>query len=78
MKIFLAALCLLISVSANAYDDDFCEGFELGYKEGYCYGQGYGCLEPLTPLCPLPRLGEDSFKGGYQRGFLVGLRTRGN
>lgn len=52
--------------------DAFCDGWEDGYKEGYCYGKGFGCLEPLAPLCPLPRLGEDGYKDGYNRGFLKG------
>jgi hypothetical protein len=51
--------------------DDFCDGFELGFKRGYCYQQ-YACLEPLTPLCPLPKLGESGFEDGFKRGMLEG------
>ena len=53
--------------------DDYCDGWNDGYKSGWCYGRGYGCLEPLVPLCPLPRLGEDGYKAGYNRGFLQGI-----
>ena len=55
-------------VSVSAY----CDGWSDGYKEGYCYGKGFGCLEPLVPLCPLARLGEDGYRDGYNRGFLQG------
>lgn len=65
----------LLSLSALAQDGGFCEGWEAGYVAGYCY-QKYSCLEPLVPLCPLPRLGEDNYQGGYNRGFLVGLNAR--
>lgn len=53
----------------------FCDGYEAGYIAGYCY-KVYGCLEPLTPLCPLPDLGEDNYKGGYNKGFLDGLNDQ--
>jgi hypothetical protein len=53
----------------------FCAGWADGYGEGYCYEQ-YACLRPLTPLCPLPRLGESSYQDGYNRGFMVGLANR--
>jgi len=69
----LAAAMLLAASEASA--DAFCDGWEDGYKAGYCYRQ-FGCLEPLVPLCPLPRLGEDSYKDGYNRGFLAGLNVR--
>ena len=62
----------------ESISSSYCEGWEDGYKEGWCYGQGYGCLEPLVPLCPLARLGEDGYKDGYHRGFLKGKKDRQN
>lgn len=69
------ALFLGVFFSVALADDAFCDGWEAGYKSGYCYQKSY-CLEPLSPLCPLPRLGEDGYNAGYNRGFLAGLSAR--
>jgi len=74
-KIVFAIVCSILLFSSLAFADAFCDGWEDGYKAGYCYRQ-YACLEPLVPLCPLPRLGEDTYQDGYNRGFLAGLNAR--
>lgn len=75
---FVLGVALLGASSAPASaDTPFCDGWAAGYVAGYCYQQ-YSCLEPLVPLCPLPRLGEDGYKDGYNRGFLAGLNARQN
>ena len=56
-------------------DSDFCDGWEDGYVQGYCY-QVENCNEPLIPLCPLPEVNEDTFTDGYNRGFLKGLEDQ--
>jgi hypothetical protein len=77
MKKLLIALMLTISIAQATRDNSgFCAGWEDGYKSGWCYQEMY-CLPPLTPLCPLPRLGEDSYQGGYNRGFIQGINDRG-
>ena len=55
--------------------DQFCDGFEAGYKAGWCY-EIFGCIEPITPLCPMPEINETSYKDGYNRGFLRALEER--
>ena len=54
---------------------DFCEGWEDGYCEGWKDVKGQMALCPLTPLCPLPELGQDTYRGGYNRGFKAGSRA---
>jgi len=54
---------------------EFCDGYQDGYEEGWCYGE-FSCLPPLPPLCPLPNLGEDGFRDGYNRGFIEGRRAK--
>lgn len=54
---------------------EFCEGWEDGYCEGWKDVKGQLALCPLTPLCPLPELGQDSYRGGYNRGFKAGMRA---
>ncbi|SRX54315.1 hypothetical protein AEQU1_01324 [Aequorivita sp. CIP111184] len=57
---------------------DFCDGWEDGYCEGWKDVKGSLSLCPLTPLCPLPELGQDSYRGGYNRGFKAGMRAANN
>jgi hypothetical protein len=53
--------------------------FNIGYKDGwpigYCYDAQYGCMAPLTPMAPYPRIGEssDSYWNGYHRGLSDGI-----
>ena len=70
IKAVLLLLLMLTSFSIHS-QTDFCKGWKDGYKEGYCYGK-YGCVSPVAPVCPVPNVGEDNYKGGYNRGFLKG------
>lgn len=58
-----------------AFGSSFCKGYKTGYKEGFCY-QKYSCIAPITPICPIPRIGENSWTGGRNRGFMDGLASR--
>lgn len=73
MKILI--LTALTAVSLWAYSA-FCNGYKAGYKKGYCYGQGYGCISPITPICPIPWPGQDSWSDGHSRGFVDGMNAR--
>lgn len=67
---------LLSYYSSQSQSTQFAKGFDIGFKEGYCYNhKTVDCLTPLTPLPPLPRLNErqDSRTDGYNRGFQSGL-----
>ena len=71
-------LIIILSIFISSLQsDDWCDGYDAGYQSGACYQMGYGCLPPLTPLCPLPTIYEDNnFAGGYNRGFVDGLNDR--
>jgi len=75
-KIVLTIVFILLAVSALAFGSAFCDGWENGYKSGYCYGKGYGCVQPIAPVCPVPRPGEDNYQGGYNRGFIAGMNAQ--
>ncbi len=62
----------LTEITSNS---DFCDGWEDGYCEGWKDVKGSLSLCPLTPLCPLPAIGQDTYKGGYNRGFKAGSRA---
>lgn len=78
---FLFTFTLLLSAITycKAQYSQFDAGFQKGYKEGYCY-QIYGCLPPIPPLTPLPTINENinSYKDGYNRGFLLAQRDQTN
>lgn len=75
LPIPIVLVALLAGAAMTARADSFCDGWEEGYKSGYCYRQA-SCLSPLVPMCPMQRMGESGFKDGYNRGFLAGRSAR--
>jgi hypothetical protein len=69
MKKFLLIAIIPLFVS------DFCDGWDDGYKEGWCY-QIDNCIAPVPPVCPTPEVGETRYKDGYNRGFTKGKKDR--
>ena len=59
-------------VANKVLSDEYCSGWDSGYKQGWCYGRGVGCIEPIVPICPIPRINESTFQDGYNRGFIQG------
>lgn len=76
MKYKFILLILFIS-SLTFAQTNYDRGFQIGYKNGYCYNKGIGCLPPIPPITPIPRIGEDSYsyQDGYNRGFETGLNN---
>lgn len=72
----LTIILFLFSFSAFS-QTSFSNGYKQGYKEGFCYND-FGCIEPISPLPPIPRIGENSnsYKDGYQRGFIDGQNSK--
>jgi hypothetical protein len=69
-------LSIFLIISSFTFSQTkFNEGFNVGYKKGYCQDQGIGCIEPIPPIAPIPKVGEssDSYNDGYNRGFQMGL-----
>lgn len=76
MKKLLIITALAITLTSFRYDN-FCDGFELGWQNGYCFEMEMMCIPPIPPICPLPLYYEDNtFQGGYNRGFAMGLSER--
>jgi hypothetical protein len=55
--------------------DDYCDGWEDGYCEGWKDIKGTYAICPITPICPIPELGKDRYRDGYNRGFKAGSRA---
>lgn len=64
----------LLSAFINA-QTKFSNGYFSGYQTGYCYDKGNGCVKPVSPISPIPVIGESSenYNDGYNRGFSDGL-----
>ena len=54
---------------------EFCKGWEDGYCEGWKDVKGQYAICPITPIGPIPESGQDSYKGGYNRGFKAGSKA---
>lgn len=59
-------------------ESDFCNGWEDGYCEGWKDVKGQFAVCPVTPICPIPEIGKDNYRGGYNRGFKAGSRAASN
>lgn len=69
----LVALALLVAFPASA-QTPYCKGYAAGYSRGYCRNHGGQlCIPPITPICPIPMLGESTYQDGYDRGYGDGL-----
>ncbi|CAA7386949.1 hypothetical protein [Chryseobacterium fistulae] len=76
-KLFTQLPLVCISIIINA-QSNFNKGFNMGYGEGYCHDKGVGCIKPLSPMAPMPTIGEsiNSYQDGYNRGFQQGLNAQ--
>ena len=77
MRKSLIILSLFLSLFSFA-QSNFSNGFSDGYKKGYCQNQGIGCMSPIPPIAPIPKIGENmnSYQDGYNRGFEAGLNAQ--
>lgn len=66
-------ICPFLYLNAQT---NFNNGYQKGWKEGYCHNYGSpSCIPPIPPISPIPLIGEDvdNYKDGYNRGFADGL-----
>jgi len=74
----LLTLVALAATSVAFAADDYCEGYKVGYKEGYVQVRGAEPT-PMSPLCPAKKVrpeGErrSEFDRGYDKGLKDGIR----
>lgn len=74
MKILTIVLVLCFTLF-TAEEKTFCDGFKKGFVKGYCAGDEF-CIEPITPLCPIPHIGQDKYDDGYLRGVIAGKKKK--
>jgi len=86
-KMILLSFIFLLSTSfvgvsveqnENLLKTEFCEGFDDGFCEGYKDVKGQFVVCPVPPVCPVPGVGLDNYKGGYNTGFKAGQKKAYN
>lgn len=74
LKKSLLIFVALAAASSAFAADDYCEGYKVGYREGYAQVAG-AAPTPMSPLCPLkPVRSESERRSEYDRGYQKGLR----
>ena len=70
-------LFLFFLLNISYAQSNFFNGFQSGFKNGYCHNQGISCISPIPPNAPLPTVNENinSYQDGYNRGFEIGLNS---
>jgi len=78
--VFISVVFFSFTSNVNKKVDqtEFCEGFKDGFCEGYKDVKGSYSVCPVTPVCPVPEVGKNSYNGGYNTGFKVGMRMAYN
>ena len=69
---------LIFIISTSFISDDFCQGFEDGYCEGWKDVKGQYEVCPVAPVCPVPDVDNDTYRGGYNTGFKKGRQDAKN
>ena len=75
--IMFGAICILISNILQLYNINhtYCDGWEKGYVKGYCY-EVQNCIKPTVPICPIPKIGFETYQDGLDRGFVEGKENK--
>jgi tetratricopeptide (TPR) repeat protein len=73
----IITLFLFFIINISFAQSNFYNGFESGFKNGYCHNQGISCISPVPPNSPIPKVNENinSYQDGYNRGFEMGLNS---
>lgn len=54
------------------HNNNYLQGWEDGYCEGWKDVKGMYAICPIPPIAPLPLIGRDDYVDGYNRGFKHG------
>ena len=73
MKKLLLTVSLCVFAFNVSAGDDFNRGWAKGWEQGYKHVKGSYAYPSYPPFPPFPPFNEDSFLGGYNLGFLVGI-----
>jgi hypothetical protein len=76
----LVIVFIFFGLNKTFSQNNFSLGYNNGFKAGYCYNKGVGCIAPIPPITPIPNLNESlyNFQDGYNRGFIDGRGDANN
>jgi hypothetical protein len=69
--LILIICCMFFSFTIKS---DFKDGFSDGYCEGWKDVKGQMAICPITPVAPIPKINQNTYKGGYNAGFKKGRK----
>jgi hypothetical protein len=77
---FILLVFVFFGINKTFSQNQFSLGYNNGFKAGYCYNKGGGCISPLPPVPPVPNYPESfyNFQDGYNRGFIDGRGKASN
>lgn len=76
-NLLIIILIFMLFSSDECAHTTYCDGWEDGYKQGWCY-EDNACIEPVVPVCPIPKVGQNTYQDGYNRAFIKGRAARKN
>lgn len=71
----LVVIIGMILYSFIPREKNYCDGWEKGYVEGWCY-KDQNCIKPITPICPIPDANFNTYDYGKKDGFIKGQKDR--
>lgn len=67
----MLGVAVAAAIAAPAYaQSSFCAGWESGWRAAF---ENRGMMVAMTPMCPMPRMGGDSYDAGFERGMVAAL-----
>jgi hypothetical protein len=80
MKKILITLAILMAFAftINKTYSDFSDGWDNGYCVGWKSIKGQFTVCPVSPVAPVPNVGEDNYDWGFARGYDKGKSDASN
>ena len=78
----VALPCVAVTISggsaehnASVMGSGFSEGWKAGYEAGWKQVKGQLTIAPIAPIPPIPPIGQNTYQGGYNNGFVAGMKA---
>lgn len=65
-----AGLAAAFVAGAAQAQTAFCSGFEAGWEATF---RNRNMIPAITPICPLPRIGGNTYEAGFERGMMAAM-----
>ena len=76
--LFIILILFITSFALPIQTSWYCQGFKVGYCEGWKEVKGQFAVCPVPPVCPVPEINKTKYKHGYNRGFIIGYKLAKN